>query len=200
LPALEKKARNQTRRGIENCQIEQLGFADLAEHGARLNEETCQRQGRNARAVVGRAWQRYCEAASQIADFEAWGAFVDGRLGAFMVAALVEDHFSILHQSSATDALPHYPNNALTFTVTKLKMSCPQVACVSYGLKSPDYRARGTEEFKLNMGFHLRRFGDSVVLNPLLKPFFWPKALRWMARRYPESDFWRRVSGVLGEG
>jgi hypothetical protein len=199
LPALEKKARNQTRRGLENCTIEQLDFAYLAEHGERLNEETCGRQGRNPHAVVGDAWQRYCEAASQTADFEAWGAFVDGGLGAFVVAALVEDHFSILHQSSATPSLRHYPNNALTFTVTKLKMSCPQVACVSYGLKSPDPRTRGTEEFKLNMGFELKPYGDSVVFNPLLKPFLWRRAIRWMALRHPESDFWRRASGVLQE-
>jgi hypothetical protein len=197
LPALEKKARNQTRRGLENCRIEQLDFAYLAERGARLNEETCRRQGRNQQAVVGRAWRRYCDAAKRVPDFEAWGAFVDGGLGAYMVTALIEDHFSILYQSSATDALRYYPNNALTFTVTKLKVTCPQVACVSYGLKSPDYKARGTEEFKLNMGFELRPFGDSVVFNPLLKPFLWPKAIRWMARRYPDSDFWRRASGVL---
>jgi hypothetical protein len=200
MSALEKKARNQTRRGLENCKIEQLDFAYLEQHGAPLNEETCQRQGRNPHGVVGQAWRRYCEAAGRIADFEAWGAFVDGSLGALMVAALVEDHFSILHQSSATEALRFYPNNALTFTVTKLRISCPQVGCVSYGLKSPDSRARGNEEFKLNMGFHLRRCGDSVVLNPLLKPFLWRKPIRWMARKYPESDFWRRVSGVLHEG
>lgn len=197
LPALEKKARNQTRRGLENCRIERLNFGYLAEHGPLLNEESCWRQGRSSHAVVGWPWRRYCEAASRIAGFEAWGAFVDGGLGAFMVTALVEDHFSILHQSSATDTLRYYPNNALTFTVTKLKISCPQVACVSYGLKSPDYKARGNEEFKVNMGFELRRFGDSVVFNPLLEPFLWRKAIRWMARRYPESDFCRRASGVL---
>lgn len=197
LPALEKKARNQTRRGLENCTIEQLDFADLAEHGARLNEETYVRQGRNPHAVVGRPWRRYCDAANRVPDFEAWGAFVDGRLGTVMVSALVEDHFSILHQSSATDALQYQPNNALTFTVTKLKMSCPKVACVSYGLKSPDDRTRGVDEFKLNMGFEVRPFGDTVAFNPVLKPFLWPKAIRWMAARRPESDFWRRAAGVL---
>jgi hypothetical protein len=114
-----------------------------------------------------------------------------------MVTALVEDHFSILHQSSATDVLHSHPNNALTFTVTKLKMSCQKVACVSYGLKSPDDRTRGVDEFKLNMGFEVRPFGDTVALNPLLKPFLWRKPVRWMARKHPESDFWRRVSGVL---
>ncbi len=200
LSALEKKARNQTRRGLESCKVEQLDFDYLAVHGARLNEETCRRQGRYQQAVSGRAWRRYCEAAKHVPGFEAWGALVDGDLAAFMVTALVEDHFSILHQSSATDRLRYYPNNALTFEVTKLKVSCPQVACVSYGLKSPDSRTRGLEEFKSSMGFELRRVGDCVVFNPLLKPFLWRKPVQWMAAKYPESDFWRRVCGVLSVG
>jgi len=199
LSSLHQKARNQTRRGLENCTVEQVDFAYLAEHGHVLNVETFQRQGRDPQTITEQQWHRYCEAASQIPDFEAWGALINGHLAAFMVAALVEDCFSILHQSSATKYLGYYPNNALVFTVTKLKLSCPEVGYVSYGLKSLDDTG-GLDHFKLHMGFELKPFKDCVVFNPLLKPFLFlggGKVIDWMAQRHSESDLWRKASRAL---
>lgn len=199
LSCLQKKARNQTRRGLENCRIEQLDFAYLAEYGPALNKETFQRQGRDLQTVTSEQWRRYCYAASRIPDFEAWGAFIKGHLAAFLVAGLVEDHFSILYQSSSTKDLQYYPNNALTFAVAKLKLSCPQVACVSYGLKSLDDTI-GLDQFKLKMGFKLRPLGEHVILNPFLKLFFslgGRRIVQWMARKHPETDLWRKAAGVL---
>jgi hypothetical protein len=199
LSSLHQKARNQTRRGLENCTVEQVDFGYLAEHGHTLNEETFQRQGRDPQTITKQQWHRYCEAASQIPDFEAWGAFVNGHLAAFMVTALVEDCFSILHQSSSADYLGYYPNNALIFTVTKLKLSCPEVGYVSYGLKSLDDTG-GLDHFKLRMGFELKPFKDCVVFNPVLKPFLTlggRKIIGWMAHQRPESDLWRKASRAL---
>jgi len=199
LSSLHQKARNQTRRGLENCTVEQVDFGYLAEHGHTLNEETFQRQGRDPHRITEKQWHRYCEAASQTHDFEAWGAFVKGHLAAFMVTALVEDCFNILHQSSSADYLAYYPNNALIFTVTKLKLSCPEVGYVSYGLKSLDDTG-GLDHFKLRMGFELKPFKDCIVFNPLLKPFFLfggNRVIEWMARRHPESDLWRKASRAI---
>jgi hypothetical protein len=199
LSCLHKKARNQTHRGLENCRIEQLDFAYLAKYGPALNAQTFQRQGRDRQTITSAQWQRYCRAASRIPDFEAWGAFANGHLAAFLVAGLVEDHFSILHQSSSTGDLQYYPNNALTFTVARLKLSCPAVGCVSYGLKSLDDTV-GLDQFKLKMGFKLRPLREHVVLNPLLKPFFsfgGRRIVQWMSRKHPETDLWRKAAGVL---
>lgn len=199
LQSLHQKARNQTRRGLENCTVEQVSFDYLAEQGHVLNVKTFLRQGRDPQTITEQQWHRYCEAASHIPDFEAWGAFVGGRLVAFMVTALVEDCFSILHQNSTTEHLQHYPNNALVFTVTKLKLSSPEVRYVSYGLKSLDDTA-GLDHFKLRMGFEIMPFKESIVFNPLLKPLLFlggRKVIEWMARRHPESDLWRKASRVL---
>ncbi len=48
-PALHSKARNQTRRGLEKCTIEQVEFSYLTERGTPLNEDTFHRQGRDPR-------------------------------------------------------------------------------------------------------------------------------------------------------
>ncbi len=165
LPSLDKKARNQTRRGLERCVIEQLDFSHLAERGHALNVETWARQGRSPQTITSPQWRHYCEAAGQIPGFEAWGARVQGSLAAFMVTALVEDCFGILHQSSATEYLEHYPNNALVFTAVKRKLSDPHVGYVSYGLKSVD-DTDGLGHFKLQMGFELVPFHESIILHP----------------------------------
>ncbi len=197
--ALHGKARNQTRRGLERCSVEQIDFGYLLTHGQALNVETLMRQGRDGRGMSEYQWRGYCRAADKIPGFEAWCAFVGGSLAAFMVTALVEDWLSILHQSAATQYLGYYPNNALVFTVTKRKLSCPEVGYVSYGLKSLDDTA-GLDQFKLRMGFTLKPFKECFVFNPLLKPFLSSVGyhfIKWMARRRPESDLWRKATRVL---
>jgi len=197
--ALQPRTRTATRRGLENCTIEPVDFAYLAEHGHSLNVETFIRQGRAAQTITEQQWRRYCKAASEIPDFEAWGALVHGHLAAFMVTALVEDYFSIFHQSSAAAYLECYPNNALVFTVTKLKLSHPEVGYVSYGLKSLE-DASDLDRFKFHMGFRLKPFKEGIVFNPLLKPFLsfgGRRVIEWIAQRHPDSDLWRKASGAL---
>lgn len=198
-PNLNSKARNQTRRGLENCSIERVEFDYLAEHGVSLNEDTFVRQGRSVRSVSPERWRKYCEAASRNADFEAWAAFSGGVMISFAVTALVEDCFNILHQSSATKSLAQYPNNALIFSLTKRKLEDSRVGFVSYGLRSLD-KADTLEHFKFGMGFSLRPSRDCIVLNPLLGGFLrigGGQLIERMARARPASDLWRKASRVL---
>ena len=46
LSSLQKKARNQTRRGLDHCRVERAEFSDLAQRGHKLNVGTFLRQGR----------------------------------------------------------------------------------------------------------------------------------------------------------
>ncbi len=194
-PSLHQKARNQTRRGLESCKVEQVGWPYLAEQGYAVNAQTLERQGRNAHSTTQERWNQYCQAAAQIPGFEAWAALVEGSLAAFMVTALVEDCFSILLQASAADYLSHNPNNALVFTVLRTKLASPEVGYVSYGLKSIEDTA-GVDHFKERMGFQLRPFKEGIVIHPALKPFLLlggRSGVAMMARRRPDSDFWRKA-------
>lgn len=197
--SLHQKARSQTRRGLEACSVEQVDFRYLAKWGHRLNVDTFERQGRSARSISESSWCRYCQAAGRFPAFEAWMAFVGGQPAALLVASLVEDCYSILQQSSSSAYLSQNPNNALTFTVTKLKVSRPEVAFVSYGLNSLEFTA-GLEHYKLRMGFERRFFRERLFVNPALVPFL---ALggrivaNRMAQKHPESDFWRKASALL---
>jgi hypothetical protein len=199
LSALDKKARNQTRRGLENCAIELIDFAQLAEQGYSLVLDTLQRQQRSQDNMPLERWRRYCAAAAQIKDFEAWAAVVKGRLAAFLVTALIEDCFSILYQSSATAELDCHPNNALVFDVVRRKLAAAEVSYVSYGLKSIDTTGR-LDHFKQQLGFELRPFAEHAAVNPMFRPFLYLGGkgfIRQMARRYPEKDLWRKAAQVL---
>ncbi len=199
LSSLQKKARNQTRRGLEHCRVERVEFNDLARRGHQLNLGTFLRQGRSSTTMTEATWSLYCAAASENRDFEAWVALIDGQWAALLVTALVENVLTILHQSSAGNHLAHYPNNALVFDVTRRKLADARVGIVSYGLLGLTDNG-SLEHFKFGMGFSLKPRRDHVVINPVLKPFLDLGARRWVEWRYrkrPDSDFWRKASKAL---
>ena len=198
LSSLHSKSRTATRRGLENCHVEPLDFAYLAKHAQRLNEETFQRQGRSLHAMTEAQWRRFCKAASEMPDFEVWGAWVKGQLASFSVLAFVEGWIFFQWGSSATEYLPYNPNNALTFIVTKSKLSDPRVACVCYGAESPF--TVSLDEYKLRMGYQRKVFGERIVVNPLMQPVLslgGRRIIDWVARTHPESKTWRRASLFL---
>jgi hypothetical protein len=198
LASLSRKARNQTRRGLENCTIEQVDFRFAARDGHELNIDTVLRQG--GKPERPGSWRRFCEAAMQVRDCQAWVALVQGRTAGIVVLALVEDCLNIYHQSSKTDTLWAHPNNALTFTVTESGLADPRVSSVCYGQTSLN---TGLDNYKLSMGFEPMPVGDCVVFTPLLRPFFMlggQNLVHWYARMHPENQRWRRASLVLSHG
>ena len=194
-----KYARRQTRRGLESFEIRTLPFRDLATLGNPLNHDTLARQERDPGAWNEQKWREYCEAADGLEGFEAWGAFSDKSLASFMVTFQMEDVFTILHHSSATEYLRFYPNNALVYFVTQLKLSQPDVHAVSYGPQSLD-APESLDTFKFRMGFQKMPMKQAIVFNPLIRPFIcgpFHKAVQLAAQARPKSDTFRKLEGVL---
>jgi len=192
-------ARRQTRRGLESFEIRQFAFKELATLGNPLNYDTLSRQGRSHQTWNEQKWRHYCEAADGLDGFEAWGAFSDKTLASFMIAFQMEDHFTILHQSSATEYLRSYPNNALVYFVTKLKLAQPDVNTVSYGPQSLD-APESLDTFKFRMGFEKRPMKQTIVFNPLIKPFIngaFHKGIQLVVNARPQSDTFRKVEGLV---
>jgi hypothetical protein len=192
-------ARRQTRRGLESFEIRQMTFKELAALGTPLNFDTLSRQGRNPQIWSEDKWRLYCQAADGLEGFEVWGAFSGETLASFMMAFQMEDHFTILHQSSATEFLRSYPNNALVFSVTKLKLAQPNVNTVSYGPQSLD-APESLDTFKFRMGFEQRPMKQTIVFNSLIKPFIngaFHKSIQYIANTRPQSDTFRKVEGLV---
>ena len=194
-----KYARRQTRRGLENFEIRQFDFAELVTLGSKTIRDTLIRQGRDPNTWEDEKWQLYCSAANGLCGFEVWGAFKEGNLAAFIVGFQMEDHYTILHHSSATDYLRLYSNNALVFKLTKLKLSSPKVNHVFYGPASLD-APESLDKFKFRMGFKKRPMKQRIVFNPLLKPLVNTlsyKSIQKISATKPESDLWRKLEGIF---
>ena len=192
-------ARRQTRRGLESFEFRQIDFRSLAIQGMQANFDTMSRQGRDPRIWNSSQWRKYCLAAEGLEGFEAWGAFSGSNLAAFMTTFQMEDHFTILHQSSATEYLPLNPNHALVFHVTQLKLALPQVTAVFYGPQSLD-APESLDKFKFRMGFQKKPMKQSIVFHPICRPFVNEisyKLIRMVSAFNPESDVWRKLLGII---
>ena len=130
---------------------------------------------------------------------EVWGALIDKVLVAYLVAVLAERCWEILVVRSLSEFLRFYPNNALLFTVLRQMLSRPQIEQVFFGVESIEGLS-SIDEFKLSMGFVKSPIRQRVVLHPLLRPALCnPLAVRavcGLARRQPQSEFWRKLNGI----
>lgn len=166
---LKSNARNHVRQGLRHCQVEPISFERLSEEGWDLQSDTMARQGRNA-AMSRKNWQHRCHAAQGLPGFEAWGAFVEGKLGASLLGAQIDDWYHILYQQSSRDFLNYRINNALTFTVTQNALARPDVRAIHYGLHSLD-APDSVDLFKFGMGYMSYPVRQRIAYNPLIKPF-----------------------------
>jgi hypothetical protein len=192
---LSANARSHTRRGLARCTIEQMDFKDLAVKAYPLITETNVRQTGKQPHRSESHWKSFCELAGRWPDLEAWGAFVDGELAAFIVAMLAEDCYYIHLQKSSSAQLKNYSNNALLFTVMKTALARPEVGWISNGQIALAAK-EGLYHFKTSMGFGIHPFKEQVVLNPLIKPglSIGKAVTSWRTRIDPENLFWRRAS------
>ena len=170
LPSLSSKARNQTRRGLENCEVKPLAFGQLGDDGIRLNRETLSRQGRKIPENYETYWTRYFDAASKSDGGETWGSFVNGELAAYLIAFRMEGVAHILIVRSAQNHLSMYPNNALLFTYIKSVLGTSEIREVSIGLEPIQGDMASLDRFKAGMGFMQLTVGQRVEFNPLLVP------------------------------
>ena len=144
-------------------------------------------------------WKRYCASTEGLGGFEAWGAYKEDKLASYLMGFQMEDHFTILYQSSATEFLRFYPNNALIFTVTKLMLSRPEITAISYGPELLD-APESLDTFKFRMGYSKRPMKQRIVFNPLVRPFIGQtlhKVVKLFADKRTESDTLRKVDGII---
>lgn len=201
LSSLSGKARNQLRRGLENCSVRRLSFADLRRHGGlELSRSTLRRQNRGVPADHDSYWLGYYAAAEPIDTAECWGAFVGDELAASLIAVTIEDCANLLVLRSAREHLGRYPNNALVYTFTRNALSRPWVTEVSWGLESllPDLVP--LEHFKVGMGFEERSVGQRLDVTGWLKVLLRSPAApaaRMVAVRRQERPNWGRLPAML---
>jgi len=198
LQTLSGNARSKVRRGLKRCRVERISMAKLADDGWRLQEDTLRRQGRIG-SMNQSKWRQSCSAAEGLPGFEAWGALVDGRLAASILAASIDDVCYMLYPQSRQEYLSSYVTNALSYELSREMVSRPDTRMVFYGLHSLDAPA-SMDEFKFRMGYKAKPVRQRVVFHPLLETFVSRTGTafkKMLFGRYPASPFIRKMEGML---
>jgi hypothetical protein len=170
LEILSAKVRNYIRRGQKHCRVERISIERLAREGWKLQNDTLKRQNRIG-AMNESRWQRICLAAKDLAGFEAWGAIMQGELGASIMIARINDACYILYHQSYRQYFNYYVNNALSYAVSHELLSRDGVRTIFYGLHSLDAPA-SMDKFKFRMGYRAKPVRQRIVFHPWLSPFF----------------------------
>ncbi len=165
---LGKWARKNVRRGLKNCQIEEIPFSRLAGEGWQLQVDTLDRQGRRV-PMSASLWERLCLAMVGLSGFKAWGALVQGQLAASVVTFRMDDCGYMLYQQSHRRYIQDHVNNALSFAVTKWLLEQSPIRSILYGLHSLDAPA-SVDEFKFRMGYVAKPVRQRVVFHPWIRP------------------------------
>jgi hypothetical protein len=198
LNSLSKKARHDISRGLKMSVVEPISLERLATEGWELRHDTLVRQGR-VDAETQTWWETLCRSAIELPGFEAWGAIIEGRLVAALLAFTCDNCCSILYQQSRTEFLPFGVNNALTFIFTNEVLKRPCLPWLFYGLHSLDAPA-SVDEFKFRMGYTAHLVRQRVVFNPLVAPLFNPlthSLVKKLCKFRPGNPILTKAEGMI---
>ncbi|MEZ6059473.1 MAG: GNAT family N-acetyltransferase [Planctomycetaceae bacterium] len=200
LASQTSKARNQTRRGLEQCQYGRLEFSQLADDGLRLNRETLLRQQRSIPGDFERYWRDYYSAADRCPAATAWGAWHDGMLASYLISFRIGAVENICIVRSDRSTLKHYPNNAMLYSFLKHAMERGDVSEVSIGFQSLLEGMEPLDHFKLGLGFEKQPIGQRIEFRRTLGLAV-PKSLAALTgralKRWSEHERLGRISGML---
>lgn len=198
LDDLDRRARQNVRKGLNNCRVEPISFERLAEDGWLLEWDTASRQGRQL-TISEENWRRRYLTAADLPGFEAWGALVDGRLVASLLTFQMEDCCEMISQQCHRDYLNARVNNALSFVVTQEMVNRTGIRSVFYSLQSLDAPA-SVDNFKFRMGYTAKPVRQRVVFHPWLEPFTNSLShgiVARLLRRDPGNHILAKAEGML---
>ncbi|HFD80705.1 MAG TPA: GNAT family N-acetyltransferase [Gammaproteobacteria bacterium] len=200
MESLSGKARNQTRRGLERCDVRRMEFDQFVKECMDLNRDTLLRQGRRIPRDFDDYWQRYFYHAGRADGAQLWGAFFGNELAAYLIAFEMDRVSHILILRSKAALLRHYPNNALLYTYIKTVLDSGVFDEVSIGLESIQQGMEMLDRFKLNMGFRKKEVGQRIVFTRWLVPVVGGRrgrVLAAMLRRFQGNERLGKLAGMM---
>jgi hypothetical protein len=198
ISSVNASQRGKVRAGLRACQVKQIPLERYARESWELQADTMSRQGQRNR-VAEKVWKIACQSAIGLAGFEAWGAEVDGKLGAAMLLCTLGDTAVMIYQQSLRLYLPKKINSALIFKVTKSLASRPRLRKIHYGLHSLD-APPDIDRFKFRMGYRPYRVRQRIVFSHLVSPLVGNvthNVVRALKRAMPGNSQLAKAEGIL---
>jgi len=199
--SVQNHKRNRMRKALSRCVVREVEKAELEAQGRALNLETMERQGRfDPEFGWERPWRRLIDACYRSKGVKVMGSFAEGALAAYVVTFEEDRCLHLLHQFSANRFLNEcFPNDALTFTITKSGMDNADIESVSYGVAGLT-RGNTLHDYKLRNGYEFIPYGYAFVLHPsvhwLLANAVSIAAVEKVYQRLPRLQFLERVASV----
>jgi hypothetical protein len=198
LDDLDRRSRQNVRKGLKNCSVRTISFERLAEEGWLLETDTASRQGRRV-TISKEIWRRRYITATDLPGFEAWGALVDDHLVASLFTFQMEDYCEMISQQCHREYLNARVNNALSFVVTQTINNRTGIKSVFYSLQSLDAPA-SVDQFKFRMGYTAKPVRQRVVFRPSLAPVINRASyaiVKRMSERRPDNPLLSKAEGML---
>jgi hypothetical protein len=195
---LDRRSRQNVRKGLKNCTVAPIPFQRLSEEGWLLENDTASRQGCR-QTIAKEKWRRRCLAAADLPGFEAWGALVGDRLVASLLTFTMDDCCEMISQQCHRDYLNARVNNALSFVVTETMLSRLGIRSIFYTLQSLD-APDSIDQFKFRMGYKAKPVKQRVFFIPLAAPVLnnvTYAILEWMSKRRPNDSSLAKAMGLL---
>jgi hypothetical protein len=198
---LNTNCRRNVQKGLNCCQIRPMSFDELYRLGMPLNLDTLCRQGRSDRLISNPdQWKRLCRAGEELEQIEAWGAFVQGELGSYIITTRLGPVVSVLYSHSRTSLLASRSSPALYFSMIQTLMQRAGVEAVYNGAEWLT-TSMGLDRFKQGMGFIAEPVVFVTQLRPLASRLLLNRGVRYaissLGPLLLNNEFHQRVEAVL---
>ena len=167
---LSRQYRKHVLRGLELCEFREVDPAELFVEGRQLNLETMERQGRYDPEFGDPArWKRFVQAMRQSPGVSATGAYLSGRLSAYVVSCREDGWLHLLYKMTRTLDRSYPVSHALDHWLVTKAASDPAIEFAESGFVSvlPN---EGLDQYKRGMGLTVLPFDLAVCFHPLLSP------------------------------
>ncbi|MGP8246983.1 MAG: hypothetical protein ACLQVN_21000 [Bryobacteraceae bacterium] len=179
LQSVSRKQRGHVTHGMDVCEFRDVEADELLREGMALNRDTLERQRReDARFLDPAHWAGFVDAARRSAGVAVHGAYIGGRLSAYMVSCRDGGWLHLMFKMSRAADLEHYPNHALDYWVLRQAAGDARIEYVGNGFASL-MGNEGLDRYKRQMGYQLQPHNLCLHLTPAAAP--------WLANRVTVS-------------
>jgi hypothetical protein len=167
---LSRQCRQHVSRGLNLCTIREVEPAELLVEGRQLNLETMERQHRYDPEFGDPAqWKRFVQAVRQSPGVSVTGAYLSGRLSAYIVTCREGAWLHMLYKMTRTLDRSYPVSHALDYWLITQAAADPGIEFAENSFVSvlPN---DGLDAYKRHMGFFILPFDLAVRFHPLLSP------------------------------
>jgi hypothetical protein len=201
LNSISRSERKHVSSGGGKCEVRPVDLADLEREGLQLNRETMERQNRfDPEFGEARQWKRLVDAVGQCPEISVRGAYVGGRLSAYLIFCREDGWIHELYKASRSSELALHTNHVLDYSILCEAGSDPAVHAV--GNWYPSSRTdSGLDRYKRNLGFALVPHNLCTHLHPQLAVVLVNKlvigAVKAAHSKWPEKTSLKHGAEVL---